>query len=134
MNTQSTLTKRFNTAVLDHLDDAEVPVLSGPQRQGDVMVVPTQAREVDGLGAVPREGIAVVRGENGGNTHLLVAEGDVTFAPAKIRGQSLGTLVVGEKSVAYLTHPEHGFMGMAPGSYIIKRQREQAETLRLVAD
>lgn len=134
MNTQSTLTKRFNTTVLDHLEDAEVPVLSGPQRQGDVIVAPMRAGAVEGLVPVPAHGIAVVRGENGGNTHLLVAEGDVSFAPAKTRGQRLGTLVVAKGATAYLTHPEHGFTGIAPGTYVIGRQREQADQIRLVAD
>ena len=132
MNTQSTLTKRFNTEVLDHLDDIEVPVLTGLQRQGDVIVIPMRAGKVEGLKPVPSEGIAVVRGENGGNTHLLLAEGEVSFAPAPGRDQRLGTLVVG--GTAWLTHPEHGFMGIGKGSYIISRQREQADIVRLVAD
>lgn len=134
MNTLTDLQKRFGTETLEHLDDVEVPVLSGPQRQGDVMVVPSRPGKVEGLVKVPREGIAVVRGENGGNTHLLVGEGEVFFSPSKARGQILGTLVVEKGSTAYLTHPEHGFNGIMAGSYTIKRQREQAEEIRLIAD
>jgi len=40
--------------------------------------------------------------------------------------------------VAYLIHPEHGATGIAPGRYVIRRQREQSNTLfghvYLVAD
>ena len=134
MNTLTKLSSKFNTEVLGHLEDIEVPVLSGLQRQGDVMIVPSRPGQVTGLEPVPSEGFPVVRGENGGNTHLLVAEGDVSFAPNPVRGQRLGTLLVGEGSVAWLTHPEHGFNGIAPGQYIITRQREQSDEIRLVAD
>ena len=37
-------------------------------------------------------------------------------------------------STAYLGHPEHGFMGIGAGTYEIRRQREMAEELRMVAD
>jgi hypothetical protein len=44
--------------------------------------------------------------------------------------------------VAYLIHPEHGATGIAPGTYVIRRQRERGDGLedsawdgsRLVAD
>jgi hypothetical protein len=132
MNTLTTLRERFDTSALDHLDDIEVPILTGPQRQGDVMIVPTRAGNVAGLEAIGAEGIAVVRGENGGNTHLLLGEGDVQYAPKS--GQILGTIVVNEGATAWLTHPEHGFNGVGPGTYMVTRQREQAEEIRLVAD
>ncbi|KBR63579.1 hypothetical protein X425_02408 [Mycobacterium avium XTB13-223] len=35
---------------------------------------------------------------------------------------------------AVLCHPEHGFNRIAPGSYEIRRQREMAEEIRMVAD
>ena len=134
MNTLTTLAQQFG-GTFDHLiADEEIPVLTGLQRQGDVLIVPSRAGKVDGAKPIPREGVAVVRGENGGNTHLLVADGDVSFAPNAQRGQILGTLLVGDGAVAYLTHPEHGFNAIGTGSYTIKRQREQADEIRIIAD
>jgi len=123
--------------VLDHLDrEASIPVLDGLQFQGDVAVIPTSDLGIDAGTTVPTQGIPVVRGENGGNTHLLLAQGDVRFAPASpsARDLGLGVLTVPAGSVAYLAHPEHGYCGIAPGTYEIRRQREQAEEIRLVAD
>ena len=132
MNTITKLAETFG-GTFEHLDDISIPVLTGLQRQGDVLVVPMRAGQIAGLQPVPREGVAVIRGENGGNTHLLVADGDVQFAPSKGR-QRLGSLLVGEGAVAYLTHPEHGFNAIGTGSYSITRQREQAEEIRIMAD
>ena len=134
MHTLEMLGTKFNQGSFDHLDDVEIPVLTGMQRQGDVLVIPMREGKIAGLLPIPQEGIAVVRGENGGNTHLLVAEGDVTYAPAQGRGQRLGSLLVGEGAVAYLTHPEHGFNAIGAGSYVINRQREQADEIRIIAD
>lgn len=117
--------------------DAEIPVLSGMQRQGDIMVIPARAAKIAGQKPVPVEGIAVVRGEAGGNTHLLVADGPgVLYAArqATAANPDLGTLTVPEGSAAYLLHPEHGASGHGPGDYIIRRQVEAAEQARLVAD
>lgn len=112
--------------------DAELPVLSGLQVQGDIVIVPTRASAKAGV-PVPAEGVAVVRGENGGHTHLLIGEG-VTWAPASVRGQTLGVMTVPEGGTAYLLHPEHGGNAMGPGAYTVRRQREQADAIRLVAD
>lgn len=115
--------------------DIEIPVLDGAQRQGDVIVLPNP-----GLVAhtpVPAAGTPVVQGEVGGNTHAIVAaDGPVycdvtTPAPRSLR---VAVLSVPEGSTAYLAHPEHGFMGIAPGDYEIRRQREMAEEIRMVAD
>jgi hypothetical protein len=123
------------TEVPAHLiADAEVPVVSGLQRQGDVIVVPTRRGNVAGAFPVPAEGIAVVRGESGGNTHLLIADGLCSWKPSGTRDATQGTLTIDEGGAAYLIHPEHGAQGIAPGQYIIRRQREQAEEIRLVAD
>lgn len=115
-----------------HLEaQAEVPLLTGLQRQGDVLIVPMRPGLVDGLADIPRSGIAVVKGEAGGNTHLLVGTGKMAL---RSRGQDLGTLVVKEGESAYLIHPEHGATGIGPGMYTIRRQREMADEIRLVAD
>lgn len=120
-----------------HLDrQATIPVTAGLARQGDVIVVPaavTGRRLTPAKTPVPRQGVPAVRGENGGNTHLLLAAGDVRF-DAATSGQAIGVLTVAGDATGYLAHPEHGYVGIAPGTYELRRQREQAEEIRLVAD
>ncbi len=137
--TLDTVLNRHEQTVLDHLDrEVSVPVVDFG-RQGDVIVVPSSFadRELgEALTSVPAKGVAVVRGENGGNTHLLVAEGDVRFdgREASATDLSLGTLTVAPAAIAYLIHPEHGAIGFGPGTFDVRRQREQADELRLVTD
>jgi hypothetical protein len=121
--------------VLDHLErQAEVPVICGLQRQGDVLVIPHRMGASKGE-AVPAEGIPVVRGEAGGNTHaLMVYEGTAFWRPLTALTADLGELTVPEGSVVMLGHPEHGFLGIGPGTYGLRRQQEQADVARLVAD
>lgn len=136
MHTLATLIDRHGIAVDDHLDQqVTVPVNTGLQRQGDVLVVPdTKAQPA--TTPVPAAGVAVVRGEAGGNTHAIVADGPVycDTRTATARDLTLATLTVPEGSVAYLMHPEHGATGIGPGTYTLRRQREQADELRVVAD
>ncbi len=119
-----------------HLEaQAAIPVLGGLQVQGDVAVIPTRPGMKQGT-PVPPAGIAVVQGESGGNTHLLVAEGPVSWAPVVGNPSllDLGVVTVPEGATALLLHPEHGANAMGPGNYTIRRQREQADELRMVAD
>lgn len=119
-----------------HLEaQATVPVLTGDQRQGDIIVLATRPGADQGS-PIPAEGIAVVRGEAGGNTHLLVGDGPILWRPQTDGGDRLhlGTVTVPDGSTAYLLHPEHGAQGLAPGTYRIRRQREQADEIRMVAD
>lgn len=121
----ATLEETTGITVLDYLDrELEVPILTGVQRQGDVLVLPAKAK---GGEPIPREGIPVVRGEV--NTHTLL--GDGVWADAA-EGLRLGYLTVSTEAV--LAHPEHGFMRIGPGGYEIRRQREQADMIRMVAD
>lgn len=68
-----------------------------------------------------------------GHEHRLFASvpGTAFFTPLR-GGQDIGVLECTE--TAYLLHPEHGATGVAPGSYVLRRQREQADEERLVAD
>jgi hypothetical protein len=114
--------------------DIEIPILGGVQRQGDVIVLP---RNVKAATAVTAAGTPVVRGENGGNTHAIYAADGPVFCDTiagTVGNLRVATLSVPEGSTAYLGHPEHGYMGIAPGDYEIRRQREQAEEMRIVAD
>jgi hypothetical protein len=116
----------------------DIPIHTGLQHQGDVSVVPDHmARDAKpATTPVPLAGVPVVRGESGGNTHLLLADGPVMFDahPASPSDLTLGCLTVPVGSVAYLDHPEHGNSGIGPGTYALRRKREQADELRLVAD
>lgn len=134
MHTLDQLIRTHGVTVHDHLDrDEIVPVHAGLQFQGDVAVVPL-ARAVAG-DPVPADGVPVVRGENGGNTHLLLPTPGTTWAPNPHAGPTdlaLGTLTV--TGTAWLAHPEHGYLGIAAGTYEIRRQREQRDEIALVAD
>ncbi|MGV9456406.1 hypothetical protein [Streptomyces sp. NPDC003635] len=122
--------------VLGHLDlQAAIPVSAGLQRQGDIGLIP-----VGLIGYEPREdardvpaaGIPLVSSEDGGNTHLLVADGPVTWAPNGSDGPDVGCFTVHEGATAYILHPEHGAMGHAPGTYLVRRQVELED--RVVLD
>lgn len=137
-STLGQLIDRHGVDVLDHLDrDAGVPVLDGLQFQGDLAVIPASSRgrhAADNATRVPVAGIAVIEAVGGGHEHRLLAgtPGTAAFTPARIGGQDIGYLEV--TAPAYLAHPEHGYLGVAPGAYVLRRQREQADEERLVAD
>jgi hypothetical protein len=131
----ATLIDQHGIDVDPHLDrDLTIPILTGMQRQGDIIVIPDPAAKA--TTPVPPAGTAVVRGENGGHTHAVVADGPVAcdIRTPNVWDLTLATLTVPAGSVAWLAHPEHGYMGIGPGSYTIRRQREQADELRMVAD
>jgi len=140
MNTITKLQEKFGSTDLDHLLDAygdiDIPVIAGePQHQGDLFVIPMRDGEVKGLVQVPKEGIAVIRGEAGGNTHLLLAEGEVLFAPSSQRdGVVLGTLRVKKGATAILHHIEHGYNLIGEGLYSMRGKRTQMDEVRRVAD
>lgn len=128
---------KINTEGIEHLD-MEVPVLTGPQRQGDILVIPV-APPKDLGETIPAKGVVVVRGETtGGNAHILHSlEGDCYWAPAAdaATGLAQGCLTVPDDSSATLIHTqEHNVIGVGPGFYEIRRQREFAGEWRRVSD
>lgn len=125
---------RTGFEVLDYLErDATVPVLTGMQRQGDVYVIPARPGKDRG-GPIPSGGVPVVRGEAGGNTHALVSDGPCLWRATTVDPLEVGTLTVPAGTECFLAHPEHGFLGIGAGSYRLRRQREQADVIRTVAD
>lgn len=139
MRTINQLIDTHGVDIDPHLDrQATVPILDGLQFQGDVAVIPAAllAESETVMTPVPAAGIPVVRGEAGGNTHLLLADGPVFWAAAKVFANDLdlGVVSVPDGSAAFLAHPEHGYSGIGPGSYVLRRQREQADEIRMVAD
>jgi hypothetical protein len=141
MTLEKALARHNITVADDLLADIEVPVLCSPQRQGDILIqprAPLGAAELQSMTPVGREGVAVVRGEATGNTHLLDAvQGTVLWQPhaGNAGDLLLGVLHVEDNSVANLLHTdEHGCNGIGPGTYTLHGKREMAEEIRRVAD
>jgi hypothetical protein len=144
MKTLAEVTRATGFAVLEHLEaEAQVPVLGGLQAQGDLFIVPQAAHDRHAGGVllaerrikpVPAAGIAVIEAIGSGHEHRLFAgtPGTAWWTPADRGGQDLGVLECAEP--AFILHPEHGAAGIAPGTYLLRRQREQADEERLVAD
>ena len=141
MTIQAALARHNITCANALIAEIEVPVLTCVQRQGDVLIIPRSLAgqaELDQMTPVGRDGVAVVRGEATGNTHLLDAvEGDVRWLAHQ--GQpgdlTLGTLHVGPGGVANLLHTdEHGANGIGPRTYTLRGKRQQGQEIRRVAD
>lgn len=134
--------------------DLEVPVLTGVQAQGDLLIFPAELAADAAMAVewrrVPDTGIALVRSEATGNTHWLHRapdSQDVQWAPsrpvddlhtapddpARLR---LAHLRVPPGQAALLIHTdEHGANGIGPGTYTVHRKREaDAASMRLLED
>ena len=129
----ATLAKDLGHQIPTHLLDEDIPVLTGPQAQGDVLIVPSRPGADKG-DPIPLEGAVVIKGEAGGNTHALFGKGFWRPVPAQRGSVTLGVLTVPEGEVVHLHHPEHGYNAFGPGTYTFKGQREQAQEIRRVAD
>jgi hypothetical protein len=132
-HTNKSVLERFNVSDLSlEFPEAEVPVETGNQRQGDVMVVRvTTTHAGSPLGA----GIRVVASENSPNTHTLNGIG--LWEPNPRVGTDLvqGWLTVAAGDEAFLIHTEeHSALGIGEGTYEIRRQQEFAGEWRRVAD
>ena len=137
MKTLAEVTAATGFEVLEHLEaEADVPVLDGLQAQGDLFVVPREGSVAHKglMTEVPAAGIAVIEGVGGGHEHRLFASapGTARWMAFAVPGQDIGVLEC--TAPAYLLHPEHGATGIAPGRYVMRRQREHADEERLVAD
>jgi hypothetical protein len=142
--TLASLSQQTGLAVLDHLETSvTIPVVDGLQAQGDLIVIPFSM--VAGAmsfwpnaawAEVPAEGVELLRGEAGGNPHTLVADpGTCRWTTHVSDSDRLAIGVFETSAVAYLLHPEHGATGCAPGTYVVRRQRErEGRRSRLVAD
>lgn len=129
---------------LEHLDrDATIPVHDEPQSQGDVRVrrlgtTSVRVRPGATWTPVPPEGVTVVDGGPGGHAHVLTpglgATCPVLWTTSVDDPEGLAVGVFRADEPCFLYHTEHGGQGYAPGSYVLRRQREQAEQERLVAD
>lgn len=132
MRTVEELINTTGVDVLEHLDrQATVPVLRDPQIQGDVSILPIEDRTADK--PIPAAGVVVATGR-GGHDHRLIGAGCFSPSPSRAGSLEIGVLTVPEGGEVFMAHDEHGFMGFAPGSYVIGRQREQADEIREVED
>jgi hypothetical protein len=121
-----------NADKIEH-PEAEIQIVSGNQRQGDVFLLKVTAQ----CGGSPLgKGITVVRAEtNSANTHSLHGAG--LWEPNARAAEDLvqGWLTVPEGGEAFLIHTEeHSALGIGEGTYEIRRQREFAGEWRRVAD
>ena len=67
----------------------------------------------------------------GGNPHTLVADpGTCRWTTGVHDPERLALGALSTAGVAYLIHPEHGGSGIAPGTYVIRRQRERSRATR----
>lgn len=134
---------KIGVTIPDHLvADAEVPVLTGVQAQGDLIIVPAaldpfDVRRVE-LAPVPDAGVQVVTGEATGNTHWLHRGFE---SPGVLWGRVTGhelvecVVMVPEGESAELIHTdEHGANAMGPGTYVVRGKCEEADAIRRVAD
>jgi hypothetical protein len=82
---------------------------------------------------VPVGGVTLVAGVH---PHVLVADaGTCQYTLDVSDSAGLAVAAVRATEPVWLLHPEHGGTGLAPGTWVIRRQREQsAEQARLVAD
>lgn len=131
-----------NTAVLTRygipdlaleFPELEVPVIAGNQAQGDVLIVKiTTSHRGQPIG----KGVEVVRSEAGGNTHMLHGDGLWQPNPAtSINDLVQGWVTVPSGGEAFLIHTEeHSALGIGPGTYEVRTQREFAGEWQRVAD
>jgi hypothetical protein len=141
--TLADLTARTGLDVLGHLErEVTIPVIDGLQAQGDLLVIPIAflaaqpRRDVSIVDSarwheVPGAGVEVLRAGTGGNSHTLVADpGTCRWTTGVNDRRQLALGAFSTTAVAYLIHPEHGGSGIAPGTYVIRRQRERSGLTR----
>jgi hypothetical protein len=136
MQRLSDVISRHDFGVLGELDpEAAIPFLGGQQAQGDVIIIPAKmirdsTRLFGASDPIPAAGVAVVPAAPGRHEHRLFADRGPCYWARQIvvpPGLTIGALTVPAGSLAVLAHEQHGFTGIAPGAYVIRRQREYTE-------
>lgn len=133
-HTNTTVLARYGIADLAlEFPELEVPVITGNQCQGDVMIVKiTRPHKGKPIG----RGIEVIRSEAGGNTHTLHGDGTWEANPrASVADLVQGWVTVPVDGEAFLVHTEeHSALGIGSGIYEVRTQREFAGEWQAVAD
>ena len=121
--------------------DCRIQVVTRAGRQGDVFIFAADLVAATTPTAETRDvhpAVDVVDGGTARHNHTLVAApGAASWTPATDEaGLAIGIVTVADDAVCYLSHDEHSTLGLAPGAYVVRRQREQADQQRqrLVAD
>jgi hypothetical protein len=131
--------------VLDLLaGETDIPVITGrPVPQGDVILIPADGQVPAATVPLPPAGAELARGQ-GGHVHLLL--GRVLWAAGAEGAQTVGTVTVPPGETGFLAHgdgtpvsalsrdAEHGVQAFGQGTWVVRRQREQAGEVRRVAD
>lgn len=121
-HTSESVHEKFGVSILDQeYPEMEVPILSGNQRQGDVMVLAVTTNQTGGATRIEKAGVVVVRAESDArNTHTLYSlSGECLWRPnprVDRDGELLqGWLTVRDGAEAVLLHTsEHSALGLAP--------------------
>jgi len=117
--------------------EIEIPVLTGLQRQGDVLVLPAALpAKWPRTGPQPVNGVVVADSDISDHTHTLYGDGEVLLVEGMSYQRArwwwtarnlVAWLTVPPGGEAYLMHSEeHGALGIGPGTYQIRRQMEYA--------
>jgi hypothetical protein len=139
------LISRYRADVAAHLDrDADIPVLTGPQAQGDVAIRPVRRWPVPASGSrsrgrraashfrrraaavtpIPASGLVVAMGREGHEHRLLPGPARFDLVRPSPDELLIGILTVPAGGEAYLAHDQHGYLGIGPGTYEVGGQRE----------
>ncbi|MCL2785347.1 MAG: hypothetical protein FWD55_07925 [Propionibacteriaceae bacterium] len=116
--------------------EIDIPVLTGAQRQGDVLVLPSPLpAKWPRKGHLPLDpGVVVLSSEDTDHTHTLYGDGQVFFTEGmsyqriiwwRRMENNIAWLNVPANGEAFLMHSdEHGALGIGPGTYQILAQQE----------
>ena len=119
------MTVRYASAL--HREEV-VPILDGPQAQGDILILPIDPPSGVQWTPVPTQGLEVIRNDFTGHRHTLYAGSSaagIAWAE-KTEGVTLGYLEVPAGHRALLVHSEeHTPIGIAPGFYALHRKRQE---------
>lgn len=109
--------------------------------QGDVLLIPITKVEAEALAPIPNteRGCVLAYGEATGHHHRIADPGARLFEPKgkcsfyiegneelQIDGAGLGVSVLEVDNPSTLVHEEHGPHKIAPGKYVVIRQRERS--------
>lgn len=123
--------------VLDAWADQDIPVSTGLVAQGDVVFIPESIAAANGV-KVADDGWAPVTERvlvDGTHRHVLIAEKGVCRFTAKVTdSQGLAVGVIDAAAPVFIVHAEHGAVGLAPGRWVVRQTREQADEIRKVLD
>lgn len=132
MTTLADVETTFGITHYDYLDrQVEIPTVTTAACQGDVSFLRVTTKPA--TTAIPKAGVVVMQSEQGGHTHTLHGAG--MFERAMPNNNLLiGHLTVPDGADVIVSHPEHGSLLFAPGTYRVGSQREYAGEWRAVAD